>query len=147
MAYRRIARFLRDEHGESLVGFALTLPILLGFMFGMMQVCLLYYTYEMISESAREGTRYAIVHGSTCQTSTGSSCTVTHTQIETYVKGLGWTNPGGGTINPTASFPDGDQVPGHRVQVTVTYSFPCKIPWVTNQMISLSSSSEMYIIQ
>jgi hypothetical protein len=60
---------------------------------------------------------------------------------------LGWPNPGGGTFNVSASFPNSDQVPGHLVLVTVTYSFPYKIPWFSSQSLALSSSSEMYILQ
>jgi Flp pilus assembly protein TadG len=138
---------VRSECGEALIMQGLSLPILLSFVFGLMQVCLLYYSWEMTSEVARQGARYAIVHGSTCETTSGSSCTVTAAQVESYATGLGWPNLGGGTMSVVATFPDGAQTPGDRVLVTVTYHFPYKIPWVTSTTEIISSSSEMYIMQ
>jgi len=137
----------RGESGSSIVEMAVTLPILLAFVFGLMQVCFAYYTYETISESAREGTRYAIVRGSTCQTSAKVSCTASASSIQSYVMALGWPNVAGGTITAVASFPDGDEVPGHRVLVKVNCAFPYKIPFVSTEAFSMSSSSEMYIVQ
>jgi Flp pilus assembly protein TadG len=140
--------FFHDESAESLVGFALSASVLFMFIFGLTTMCLAFYTYESISELAREGARYAIVHGSTCVTSTGSSCEVTAAQIQTYVQGIGLPNIGGGTMTPTASFPDGGEAPnGDRVKVTVTYAFPWQIPFATSLTINMSSTSEMYIIQ
>jgi Flp pilus assembly protein TadG len=140
-------RLVRAESGETLVTLALVLPILIGFVFGIMQVCLLYYTWEMMAESACQGSRYAMVRGSTCETSAAASCTVTAAQVNTYVKGLGWPNLGNGTMTVDTSFPDGDEAPGHRVLVTVTYSFPYQIPFVVTKTLSLSSSSQVYFVQ
>lgn len=144
---------LRGERGQALVEFALVLPILLAFVFGIMEICLAFYTHEYISELAREGTRYAIVHGSTCVTSSsGASCTASPTDsdatsVATYVKGIGWPNLGGGTLDPKAKYLNGDEVPGHQVQVTITYQFPYNIPFVPKSVLSMTSSSTMYIIQ
>jgi hypothetical protein len=144
----------RGEAGETLVAFAVTLPILAAFIFGMIQVCLGYYTYEWISEAAREGTRYAIVHGSTCETSGGVPCTVSGTasagsyaSVDSFVSAIGLPNLGGGTMSVTTTYPDGDEVPPHRVQVTVTYAFPYRIAFVPSKPITMSSSSEMSILQ
>jgi Flp pilus assembly protein TadG len=140
--------FLRDETGESMVGFALSASVLFTFIFGLTTMCLAFYTYQAISELAREGVRYAIVHGTTCETSSGSSCEVTSTQVNTYVQGIGIPNVGGGTMNVNTSYPDGGEVPNaDRVEVTVTYTFPWHIPFSGTQNLSLTSSSEMYIIQ
>jgi len=144
---KRPADLLLGESGESLLTLALTLPILLGFIFGVFQLCLAYYSYEMISECAREGTRYAIFRGSTCTTSSGSSCTVTATGVQSFVSGLSFPNLAGGTMTTAASYPDGDEVPGHRVVVKVTYTDGYKILFLTTRPITMSSSSEMYIVQ
>jgi Flp pilus assembly protein TadG len=137
---------LRGEAGESMIATALTLPALTAFLFGLMQVCLAYYTYEMISERAREATRYAVVHGSTCETSAGASCTVTAAEVETYATAAGLPNVVGGTLSATATYPDGDEVPGHRVLVKVSYVFPFKVPFESNRSISMAATSEMTII-
>jgi hypothetical protein len=147
-----LARFgralLHDETGESMVGFALSASILFTFIFGLTTMCLAFYTYEAISEMAREGARYAIVHGSTCETSSGTSCEVTATQVNTYVQGLGLPNIGGGTMTVNTTFPDGGEAPNaDRVQVSVSYAFPWHIPFIGSQTVNMSSTSEMYIIQ
>jgi len=145
---RRSAQSLfLSEEGESLVSFALTLPTLLGFVFGVMQVCMGYYTYQWMSESAREGTRYAMVHGSTCETSGGSSCTVSAANVTSYVKSLGIPNIGGGVATVVTTYPDGDEAPGHRVQVSITYTYPYRIPFMVSKSLSMTSVSVMYIVQ
>ena len=148
------SNLVHGENGESLVGFAMALPLLLGFLFGLMQVCLGFYTYEWISEAAREGTRYAIVHGATCESSTGISCMVTGTEgagsflsVDRYVSGIGLPNLGGGTMNVLTTYPDGDEVPPHRVMVSVTYTLPYKIPFISSRPITMSSASQMSILQ
>lgn len=141
-------RLLGDEVGSvTLLELAWTLPVVFMFLIGLTELCRLFYTYEMISECAREGTRYAAVHGSTCVTSAGSSCEVSASQVNTYVLGLGYPNVGGGTVSVNTTYPDGAETPPDRVQVTVTYTFPYSIPYMPSQNLSLSSSSEMYIIQ
>jgi Flp pilus assembly protein TadG len=139
---------VRDEEGSALVEFALTMPILIIFFFGLIQVCLAAYMRQVVSESAREGTRYAMVHGSTCLTSSGTSCTVSATTVNSWVSSNGWPNLGGGapvTVNTT--FPDGNESPGSRVSVTVTYLFPFRVPLVPKSTLTLSSTSVAYIVQ
>jgi Flp pilus assembly protein TadG len=147
---RSIKHPRRGEEGQSLVETALVLPVMFSLIIGMMVMFLAFYTHAYISELAREGTRYAAVHGSSCTTSAGASCELTVSQINTYVAGIGLPNLGGGTMsasNVTTTFPDGDQVPPHRVKIVVTYSFPYKIPYVMNSTLSMSSTSVMDILQ
>jgi Flp pilus assembly protein TadG len=143
----RLKALLAREEGESLISFALTMPILIAVIFGMMETCLAYYNYERISELAREGTRYAIFHGSTCLLSTGSSCTSTAASIETAITSAGMPALGGASTAATVTFPDGDQVPGHRVKVVVTCTYPYNIPFLFNHGITMTSTSMMYIVQ
>lgn len=138
---------LRSEQGQSLVEFALTSSILLTFIFGLIETTLAFYSFNMISEAAREGTRYAMVRGATCTTSANGSCTVTASQVNSYVTGLGWPNLGGGTLTPTTTFPDGNQNPASRVQVTIQYVFPFRVPYVPTRSMSMSATSVAYIIQ
>lgn len=137
----------RKEDGQAIIEAAITLPIVAAFVFVMIELCLMFYSYCMISETAREGTRYAIVHGSTCTTSTKASCAANASGINTYVSQVGWPNLGGGTLTPTTTFPDGNENPGSRVQVSVTYSFPLTLPFVPKGSVGMSSSSTMYFIQ
>jgi Flp pilus assembly protein TadG len=140
-------RRYRSESGQALVEFGFTFSMLMAFLIGMVQVSFAFYVHEAMSEMAREGTRYAIVRGSTCTTSGGSSCTATAAQIQNYVQGLGLLN---NLTTVTATFPpNNSQVPGNGnyVKVVVTYTFPFNIPFVKNSSIAMSSTSKMQIIQ
>jgi hypothetical protein len=123
------------------------LPVIVAFTFVVIEICLAFYTYCMISESAREGTRYAIVRGATCQTSQTASCTATANQVNSAVTGSGWPNLGAGIMTAATTFPDGDQNPGSRVQVLVNYTFPYNLPFAPKGSMHLTSKSVMYIIQ
>ncbi len=145
---RRDRGSARKEDGQAIVEAAVTLPVILAFVFTMIELCLIFYSYCMISESPREGTRYAIVRGSTCQTGvTKASCTATASSINTYVQNLGWPNLGMGTLTANTTFPNGTQNAGNPVTVTVNYVFPINLPFLQKRNLSMSSSSTMYIIQ
>lgn len=136
-----------EEHGQALVEAALTMPLILAFAFTMIELCLAFYSYCTISESAREASRYAVVHGATCKDANNASCTAPAASINTYATSIGWPNLGAGVMTANTTFPDGDQNPGSRVQVTVTYVFPINLPFVPPNSISMASTSLMYIVQ
>jgi hypothetical protein len=119
-----------------------------------MQLCIAFYSYGMITECAQEATRWAVTRGSTCQTSSLTSCTTTTTAISAYAKGLGYPNIGAGTMNVTTTFPDTynsvancESPSACRVMVSITYTVPIKLPLVPKNAISLSATSEMYFVQ
>lgn len=144
---RMVCARMAGEEGGALVEFALSLPFLLTFIFGLIQVSIALYTLQMISEVAREGTRYAIVHGATCVAINGASCTADATAVNNFATSAGWPNIGGGTAAVSTTFPDGNENPASRVQVTVTYTTPFRVPFVPTHPITMSSTSVMYIIQ
>jgi Flp pilus assembly protein TadG len=138
----------QSESGGSQIEFVLSLTALMTFVFAVMEICMVFYTYGMISECAREATRYAIVRGSTCLTSSSTSCTASATTISNYAKGLGFPNIGGGTLNVTTTFiPAGNQAPGSQVKVDIKYTVSIKVPFIPKNALQLDSSSEMYILQ
>ena len=78
---------------------------------------------------------------------------MTAAQVNSHVSGIGLPNLGGGTMTVDTTYPgpggpgSGGDVVGQPVQVTITYTFPYKIPFVTNTSLTMSSKSVMYIIQ
>ena len=56
--------FRSDDAGQSLVEFALVLPVLLLVITGLFDVARATWQENTLAYAAREGTRYAIVHGS-----------------------------------------------------------------------------------
>jgi Flp pilus assembly protein TadG len=64
-----LRRFFRDQNregqrGQSLVEFALLLPLMLLIITGLFDVARAVWQENTLAYAAREGTRYAIVHGS-----------------------------------------------------------------------------------
>jgi Flp pilus assembly protein TadG len=144
---RRLKRLLREQRGQSLVETAITLSILMMFVFVFIEVCLAFYSFGVISEEAREGSRYASVHGSTCVTASSISCTASASALNTYVSNLGYPNLAGGTMTVNTTFPDGSQAPGSRVKVAITYVLPIMLALVPSNALTLNASSTVTILQ
>ena len=66
-------RFHRGEGAQSLVEFALVLPIFLLLITGLFDLARAVWQENTLAYAAREGTRYAIVHGSGSSTPLGPS--------------------------------------------------------------------------
>jgi Flp pilus assembly protein TadG len=147
---------LRDQQGAGIIEFALGAMVLFMILFGVLLMCFAFYSYNVVSESAREATRYAIVRGSAC---TGlADCSITAAQIQSHVKNLGFPGinpsnlttstawaayPAGGACQPSASCNN----PGNQVTVTVTYNFHLSIPFVPNRTLAMANSAAMVISQ
>lgn len=145
----------RREDGSSMVEMAISIILLLTLIFGVFEICLALYTYHFISDAAREGSRFAIVRGSACQ-SPGYECNATSAQIQTYVQSLGFPgiNPSAMTVTTTwAPYANSTCItvtcndPGNQVKVTVNYQFPLSIPFIPSSTWSMSSTSSMVISQ
>jgi Flp pilus assembly protein TadG len=155
-------RSLHDESGAEIIEMALSIGILLTFIFGVMEVCLAAYTYHFISEAAREATRYAIVRGSSfttdCASPTYATCIAQGGDITTYVQNLNFPgiDPAKMTVNSTWLAKDGItpcgttdscKTPGNQVHVTITYNFPLAVPFVPLSTWTMTSTSQMVISQ
>jgi len=135
------------EDGSTLIEMALTLPALLALLFCFMEMCMAFYTHNLISEAAREGTRFAMFRGASCPTAASPTCEATAQQVNAYVSGLSMPNIGGGTITVATTYPDGNETPDSHVRVTVTYLFPIRMPFVPKSSIPMSSTSYETIVQ
>jgi len=142
----RSRNLVERERGGSLIELAVTLPVLFGLIFCFIETCMLFYTYAMISNSARQGARYAMVRGASCPSSSNPTCEATPAQVKAYVSGLGWPNVGGGTVNPTVNY-DGNESAGSHVQVTVSYTFQINMPFVPAKSITMLSTAKTTILQ
>ena len=147
LPHTRSRHLATGEEGAALVEFAVTLSILFTLLFCFFELCLVFYSYDLISECAREGTRYAMVRGASCPTTANPTCEVTAAQVNSYVAAIALPNVGGGTMSVATTYPDGNEAVGSRVQVKVTYLFKITMAFVPKSAINLSSTSVMYIIQ
>ncbi len=83
MNFLRSAR--RGEAGQAAVEFALTIVFLMLLIVGFVELIMMLHTYNVIADSAKEGVRYAIVHGAA---NTGVGVTVSYVYQPFF--GLGW---------------------------------------------------------
>src|SRR3954466_11730967 len=86
-----IGRRIFEESGSAVVEMALSSVILFAVFFGVFQTAMAFYSYQYLSDAAREGARWAIVRGSTSCTNNGiSGCGATGTDVQTYIRNLGY---------------------------------------------------------
>jgi Flp pilus assembly protein TadG len=149
---RRLSGLMQPESGQTLVEVAMTFSILIMVVIGIMQAGMALHAYDTVADAARSGSRYAIVHGSTC-----TGCVATSASVQTYVQNLGLQIASPSTVSVTTTWPDTGSsctpsvVPcnnkGNNVKVKVTYPFQMQIPFVRSGLLTLSSTSEMVISQ
>jgi Flp pilus assembly protein TadG len=121
---------LSREGGQSTVEFALTTVFIVLLILGTIEFIMIIYTYNAMAGAAKEGVRYAIVHGSNNSlpsgpaTGTGSNCatniTAVTTTVRTYAK-ISFHNVSGMTVS--VCYLDGNNQPPNRVQVKVFYPY------------------------
>lgn len=143
---REKARTRRWGNGQTATEFALIALTLMTVLFGILVFGLAVYDYNLVSDAARDGVRYAIVHGA-CPQWGAAACASTNppatdTDIQNYVAANA---PGLNTSDLSVSTtwtPDNNV--GSVVKVKVTYNFQPLFP-MSNTTLALSSSSQMVI--
>lgn len=147
------------EEGAALVEFAVSTPILVTMVLGIIGFAMEVFSYNCISTAAHEGTRYAQVHGADCP-----SCNLSSSQIASYITGIAseGMNTNALTVNvycgPSGSSPPtGDcgqstsgtpnDNPGNVVYVQVKYTYTFFSTLIPIKPISIQSVSERVIWQ
>jgi Flp pilus assembly protein TadG len=127
----------RDEKGNTTAELALTLPILMFAMLGLVDFGRGLAAKAAIGSAVRAAARYASVR------STTSTDPASQTKIETYLRDqIAGLNPEGVTVT-TAWSPANTR--GSRVQIHVAYTFVPIMPFIPVSSIELTSSSESII--
>lgn len=136
------------QRGASMVEFAIVASLMLILAFGIMQCALLLYSYHATSSAARQASRWAMVRGADCLS---SSCPATAASVKDYVldnvplletKNVTVATTWSNTPDCPAPAQNG---PGCTVKVTVSYPFTLAVPFITSSVLTLSSSSQMVI--
>jgi len=65
---------LPPAKGQAAVEFALTIVFVIFVVFWAIELIMMIYTYVVLAEAAKEGVRYAIVHGSNNSIRSGPTC-------------------------------------------------------------------------
>ena len=126
MRFRRVRRYNEDERAQALVEFALVLPLFLLIVTGIFDVARAVWQENSLAYASREGTRYAIVHGSGGSPVVGpcSNCVDPVTNNLSYLVSAVTSNAiGVYNITVTVDYPDGDNQRNHRVTVDATAPF------------------------
>lgn len=118
-------------------------------VFGVIEFGWLLFNYHEVTNAAREGARYASVHGTWSKGYTSPS-DIANYQIDpatvkaAVLKTVNLQSPDALTV--TVTDPDGDYAPNHRVTVSVTYPYRPIIAFIIpTPTLNLSASSTMII--
>jgi Flp pilus assembly protein TadG len=120
------------RRGQAAVEFALTIVFVMILILAAIELTVMIYTYSVLADAAKEGVRYAIVHGtgvgaSTCSGPGGGGVTCTDSgaaNVTTTVSkftALSFHDSTAMTVTP--SYPDASSVAPNRVRVTVAYKY------------------------
>jgi len=140
--FEHSARLCRSERGQAQVEFALVIVFLMILVLAALELVSLIHTYNAVADAAKEGVRYAVVHGSNNSTPSGPACPCGDIDgpaapagvvpgygsgygvVETYAQ-YALHNISG--IAVTVNYPDTGNPPANkapnRVQVTVAYPY------------------------
>ena len=169
-----LKRCVREDHGQSLIEGALSMLVVLMFVFGVIELSMAMYNFHYLANSAHEAARYAIVRGSSWGTpcdSNGtvgsgygsSQCTASTTDIANYVTNRGYPGisiaannvcvqyyssvPSKSSTNCTTSSGTLSNDPGDVVEVRIRVPYQIALPGLPTYTWNLQSTSLMVIAQ
>ena len=140
-----IRRNRGPQRGSALIEFALSIFMVVLLMFWVFEMVMLVYTYSVLADAAKEGVRYAIVHGSGVapanQSGPGNTAAVS-TVVTDYAQ-FSLHDVSAITVTPT--YLNGDNQAPDLVQVTVSYTY---IPYIKLPFTSptINTSAEGRIV-
>jgi len=123
---RPLRGFARGEGAQSLVEFAIMLPLFLLLVTGILDLARAVWQENSLAYAVREGTRYAIVHGSAGTPIVGpcSNClNPVSNNLGNVVDAVTSNAIGVYNIDVIVDYPDGDNQRNHRVTVDATAPF------------------------
>ncbi len=108
----------RGDSGQAIIEFALILPVFLLLVFGFVDSARAVFEYITLADAAREGTRYAIVHGGASTAPSGPNANDASVRAQVLRYTIGVPN-----VTVTSTWPDGSNARGDQVSVVVTAPF------------------------
>jgi Flp pilus assembly protein TadG len=135
------------EQGSVAIETSISFMVLILFLFGIIECCMMGYTYASLEDAAREGVRYAIVHGTDSPSCSGPStgCDATAANVKSDVTNYAKNFVGNlTTMVVTVSYPDGTSTAMSRVQVSVTQTYQpiFKVPG-TSHVVTVHSAGRI----
>lgn len=130
-----------SRRGQSAVEMALILPVLLVVLMGIIEFSRALFTRSVLSNAAREGARYGIIHPTWATNADNADPDNIAARTKRLTTGLTQAN-----LSVVVEFPDGSGTVGNRLRVTVSYPFRLILPFPVSAIV-LRSSSTMRIEQ
>jgi len=130
----------RSEQGSLVVETALSLLLVIPMVFWLFEMCMLTYTYSVLGDAARQGVRYAIVHGTDSNNCSGPSSGCADTaaaNVKSVVKSAAAYSFHDLTqMTVQVTYPDLASTPPSRVNVTINYTYVpyIKLPGIANSV-------------
>jgi Flp pilus assembly protein TadG len=134
---RRIG-LIHSEEGSLVVETALSLLLVIPMVFWMFEMCMLTYTYSVLGDAARQGVRYAIVHGTDSNNCSGPSTGCADTagaNVSSVVRNAAaFSFHDLSKMTVQVTYPDLASNPPSRVNVTINYTYVpyIKLPGIAN---------------
>lgn len=148
-SHRCLQQFARASSGSGSIETALALILAFPVLFAVFELCIFAYAQALLSDAARVGVRYAIVHGTDSSICSGPStgcADSSGTKVASAVLNYGsaYFAPLSGA-NVSVTYPDSSSAPPSRVQVSVSYNY---VPLIFKAGIShtMNATSEGRIV-
>lgn len=126
----RLVKRLRDESGTAMIEFAISIPVLVLFMWGIFQFGMILEAQAGMQNALGEGARYATIYP-----------TPTNTQIQTKITSGKFGLANGTWTTPTIT---DDATAGTKL-ITVSYSQPTNFIFFAGPTITFTKSKLVYI--
>jgi Flp pilus assembly protein TadG len=135
MGRNSLQKVRAEQGGQAIVEFALTVILLMLLMFAILELSIFIYTYSVLANAAKEGVRYAIVHGTDNGSPSGPSsgaassppCTASSTNVTNVVNQTknfaGFSLLSTSNVNVFVCYLDGDNKLNSLVEVSVNYLY------------------------
>ncbi len=155
----RLGTAFREPRGATQIEFVLSILTVIFVIFAIWEAIMAVYTYNVLSDAAKEGVRYAIVHGSRNTNCSGpGTCGVPPSASPS-------TDPTGSTfvvpvvrkfasaslhdvsgMTVTVTYPDASNAAPSRVQVSVRYNYIPYVGWAMPLKPLLKTGAEGRIV-
>lgn len=140
----RLPREIGSDDGATVVEFALASLLFFMTVFGTIEFGRAVWQYNMMSDLAQEGARWAAVHGSgnasACTSGTQAGCKASSAQIQTYVQSRA---PGSFTVTVTTTPAPSTITAGATVTVQVSSTFTPGVGLIPSSSMTLSATARM----
>ncbi|GAC1655191.1 MAG: hypothetical protein NVS9B15_15970 [Acidobacteriaceae bacterium] len=150
MNNRRRKPMSPNDSGAALVEFALSFTVLMFLIFWIFELSTMMYCYVVVGEAAKEGVRYAIVHGLASGSCSGPSTGCADSSganVITVVKSYAANSlHDTSAITVQANYLDSSSASPSRIQVKVAYTYIpyIKFSWIAPTLVASAEGRIVY---